>query len=84
MGRRDQTVIDSLARRRVRVNDNHDNAYEGLLWAADESGVLVHGAGPDPVVWRFRDADTGELKRQDVVGQMFVPTVNLSSIQVLD
>lgn len=72
------TVRDGLVRQRVVVTLDDETGVRGVLWATDETGLLVCPAAAQPVeTW----APGGDW--QDADGSLFVPAARVKFLQVL-
>lgn len=76
------TVRDGLVRRRVLVTLINDQGFEGVLWAADESGLHLTGMPGHETggLVFYRDSVTPEPVDR---GDVFVPAEQVLFMQII-
>ena len=72
------SVRDGLVRRTVAVTLTDDTGVRGVLWASDETGLLLSPAAGEPVLtW---SPAAGEWEPAD--GSLFVPAERIKFVQI--
>lgn len=76
------SVRDSLVREDVVVTLNtiEDEGYRGMLWAADDSGLLLISSVTAPVLHYVAGEDEPEVVDG---GRMFVPDAMVKAVQIV-
>ncbi len=77
------SVLAGLVRSHVLVSLNtmDDEGYQGLLWAADDTGVLLVTSARGPVL--YLKADQDEPVEVDG-GRMFIPDGMVKAMQIME
>lgn len=75
-----QTLFAGLARSRVLVTLDNNQGFEGVLWWADESGLLIKQAADEAILF-YRDGSDEPVPMDR--GDVFVPADRLLFLQVL-
>lgn len=73
-------LFAGLARSRVLVTLDNSQGFEGILWWADDSGLLIKQAADEPILF-YRDGSDEPVPMDR--GDVFVPADRLLFIQVL-
>ncbi len=73
-------LFAGLARSRVLVTLDNNQGFEGVLWWADESGLLIKQAADEAILFYRDQAD--EPMAMDR-GDVFIPADRLLFVQVL-
>lgn len=73
------SILDGLTRDRVLVTLTNDQGFEGVLWAVDESGLLLKPSAAQPLLF-YPD---GETPKDVDRGDVFVPTDRVLFVQLL-
>lgn len=72
-------MLAGLVKQRVLVTLTNDQGLEGVMWAADASGVLLVPSGPEPILFYPAGAEVEEIDR----GQVFTPMEQVKFVQLL-